>query len=69
MPRGVVSMPRNTLGRHWWIRNTLQTETPNGARRAMLLIGGIIVDGLLAMHFLAPAPGIETADVPTAETR
>jgi hypothetical protein len=35
----------------------------------MLLIGGIIVAGLLAMHFLAPAPGIETAHVPTFETR
>jgi hypothetical protein len=48
---------------------SMSTETPNGARRAMLLIGGILVAGLLAMHFLAPAPVIETAKVPATVTR
>jgi hypothetical protein len=31
----------------------------------MLLIGGVMVAGLLAIHFLAPVPSVQTAQVPT----
>jgi hypothetical protein len=39
------------------------------ARRAILLIGGLIVAGVLAMHFLAPEPEHQAAAAPVATTR
>ena len=49
-------------------RRSSQVHTPNRARRAMLLIAGVIVAGLLAI-LLAPVPGVQTAQAPTVATR
>ena len=35
----------------------------------MLLIGGLILAGVLALHFLAPDPDHETAEAPIVITR
>jgi hypothetical protein len=52
-----------------WRTPSGSSSSPSGARRAILLIGGLIVAGVLAMHFLAPEPEHQTAAAPVATTR
>jgi hypothetical protein len=44
------------MAQHWRAARSTEVRSPDGARRGMLLIAGLVVAGLLAMHFLAPSP-------------
>jgi len=52
-----------------WRTKPSSLPSPSGARRAMLLIAGLIVAGVLAMHFLAPGHNVETAQAPFTTRR
>jgi hypothetical protein len=52
-----------------WRTRPSSLPSPSGARRAMLLIAALVVAGVLAMHFLAPARYVETAQTPLTKSR
>jgi len=44
-------------------------SAPRGAGRGLALIAALLVAGLLAVHFLAPEPDVQTAQAPTTLAR